>query len=391
MKHYYPRGKIFLAGLLLAFWGGSLSAQPELNIDRSGGTHLIPVSLSGFTGEVESTLKFDLEVVGFKFVSAAEAQYNLTGSNNDNSVEGFVKDHVNRATLLAKRYTDAAPRRLAHALSDAIVSTLTGKKGIAETKIAFRVEASGSTEIFIADYDGHNAKQLTSDHSLAAAPCWVPGRRVLYYTSYRLGNPDIYSYDLGSGERQIIARYSGLNTSAAVSGDGTRVAMILSKSGSPDVYVSDLRGGHLTQLTHTREDESSPCWSPDGRVLCFASRITGRAALYTLPAEGGTMRRLRTEGAINTTEPDWSPDGQTIAFTAQMGEFQICTVPAAGGTATVLCAGEDPSWAPNSRTIIFTRRVRHRAILSLLDVPTKRVKDIAQITAGSCSEPSWAR
>ncbi|MBU6402216.1 MAG: PD40 domain-containing protein [Verrucomicrobia bacterium] len=380
-----------LVGCLVALWTVAASAQQEININRAGGVHLIPISMSGFTGEVESTLRFDLEVAGFRFVGAETAQYQLTGNNGEGSVEGFVTDRISRQTKLAKKFTGGSRRRLAHALSDAIVLALTGQPGIAETKIAFRIEANGGAEIYVADYDGHNAQPVTRDHSLAAAPCWVPGHRILYYTSYRLGNPDIYSQDLQTGERRVVARYSGLNTSPAVSPDGSRLAMILSKAGSPDVYVSDRAGGHLLQLTHTHEDESSPCWSPDGGTLCFTSRISGRAALYVESAAGGAMRRLRTEGAINTTEPDWSPDGRTIAFTAQMGGFQICTVPARGGEVTVLVGGEDPSWAPNSRTLIFTRRVGHRAILSLLDVPTKRVKDIAQVTSGEVSEASWAR
>jgi hypothetical protein len=36
-----------------------------------------------------------------------------------------------------------------------------------------------------------------------------------------------------------------------------------------------------------------------------------------------------------------------------MGDFNICVIPATGGMATVLVAGEHPSWSPNSRTLIF--------------------------------------
>jgi Tol biopolymer transport system component len=75
-----------------------------------------------------------------------------------------------------------------------------------------------------------------------------------------------------------------------------------------------------------------------------------------------------------------------------MGGFEICVVPASGGTATVLVSGEDPSWAANARTVIFARRSSGSRRLSLLDVPTKQVKDVSRISvSGSNSQPSWAK
>jgi TolB protein len=146
----------------------------------------------------------------------------------------------------------------------------------------------------------------------------------------------------------------------------------------------------LQQLTRTGEDESSPCWSPDGQWICYASKQKGVRGLFKVPASGGAAQRIITRGVSSPSEPDWSPDGKWIVFTAQMGGFEICVVPAAGGDVTVLVSGEDPSWAPNSRTVIFANRSGGSRRLSLLDVPTKQVKDAARIS-GSNSQPSWAR
>lgn len=377
--------------LLAVALTGRAWAQAELDLTREADpSKLIPISMTGFSGEVAAVLKFDLEISGFQFVGAEATQYQLSGSN-DGAVEGILSDRITKARILANRYSGGSLRVQAHSLADDIVQKLTGRPGIGKTRVAFVGRSSGGvSEIYVADFDGANAAPITPDKSIVASPSWRKGQGMILYTSYKSGYPDIWSHDLASGRRLAVAKYPGLNTSGAISPDGRRVAMILSKGGkSTDLYVCDVDGGNLRQLTRGLEDESSPCWSPDGRTLCYvASRPTPQ--LFLIGADGSNPRRLPTAGVGKPTEPDWSPDGKTIAFTSMMGRFQICTVPAQGGAATPLIEGEDPSWSPNSRTLMFTRKVGGRTILSLLDVPTKRVKDVA-LNLGSCSQPSWAK
>lgn len=378
------------SGLALAKLNAADADEINITGTAKGTEKPIPVSLSGFSGEADQVLRFDLEVGGCQIVSGGEARYNITGSASASEIRGELTDAVTKSVLLNNRYAAAPVRTLAHNLADDLLEKITGKRGVSRFKIAFKSNQGGRTEIHVADFDGANVQAVTQDGALLAAPAWVPGKRVLYYTSYKAGSPDIYRHDLGTGERRRIAAYSGLNTSAAISPDGRRVAMILSKGGSPDLYVCDADGGNLRQLTRTKEDESSPCWSPDGQNICFVSSSAGQPGLYVISANGGSPRRIRTPGASRVSEPDWSPDGKLIAFTLMSGEFTVCTVPAQGGEVTRLAPGEDPSWAPNSRTLIFTRRNRGKHTLSLLDAPTKRVKDVAH-NLGNGSQPSWAK
>lgn len=381
---------IFAAAALVAI---SASAADQINIDATvgklGNVPPIWVSMSGFTGEAAEVLQFDLYVQGFGFTNAEGAQYLISGSNNGN-VQGRVTDKFNKSTLLSKAYSGASVRRQAHAFSDDFVQAL-GRKGIATTKIAYKAGAGSKSEIFIADFDGFAQQAATHDNTIVAAPCWVPGKFGVCYVSYQLGNPGIFYQNLATGARSKVAYYGGSSISPAVSPDGRHVAMILSKGGSPDVYVSDLDGSNLKRLTTTRVDESSPCWTADGQWVCFASKINERRVICKIPVGGGKIQTIPTPGFLSPSEPEWSPDGKLLAFTSQMGSFRICVVPAQGGQVTELVEGEDPSWAPNSRTLIFTRRQSGgRRGLSLLDVPTKQVKDVTRIS-GNSSQPSWAR
>ncbi len=386
--------------ILFGLIGGSLTALSQNDSVTVHHTSTMPgneppiwVSMTGFSGEADQVLRFDLYVQGFAFTNAEAAQYIISGSNSGDSsaeLQGRVTDKVNKSPVVAKAYSGAPLRREAHAFADDFVQAL-GRKGIAQTKIAFKAETGHGSEIYVADFDGHNAQPVTKDGSVVAAPCWVPGKLALYYTSYKFNHVDIFYHDLATGTRRAFARFPGSNMSPAAAPDG-HVAMILSKDGWTDLYVCNAEGEDLRRLTKSPQDESSPCWSPDSKWICYASKDHEHRALKKISVSGGEAHAIATSGMPSPSEPDWSPDGKTIAFTVQYRDFQICVVPAAGGTATGLVGGEDPSWSPNSRTLICARRQGGRYVLSLLDVPTKQVKDVSRISGiSSQSQPSWAR
>jgi len=370
-------------------------AQETINISNTipvlGQTKPVLVALDGFTGEAAEVLKFDLYVQGFSFVTPDAAQYLIHGSNAGD-VAGTVTDKFAKKVVLSRSYNGASLRRQAHAFADDIVQAVQNKKGIGQTKIAFKSQPSGygAGEIYVADFDGHGAQRITTDNAIVAKPAWVPGKMALYYTSYKRSNPDIFYHSLSTGERHVVAGYSGLNTGAAVSPDGSKVAMVLSKSGSDNIWICNADGSNLKRLT-TGVEDSSPCWSPDGQWICFGTKIAERRRLAKVSVNGGQVHSLNTSGVSNPTEPDWSPDGKWIAFTRQARDFDICVMPADGSLPpAVLVSGENPSWAPNSRTLVFNHETGHRQMLSVLDVFTKQYKDCARAT-GNNSQPAWAK
>jgi TolB protein len=393
-----------LAALALVSFSLNILAQEDtiritkpITIDKfAGNTPPTPICVTGYSGEVAKALDFDLTVMGFKEVPAGQSEYVLTGSNGGD-VQGQLT--YGKTVILNKAYSGAPARALAHRLADEIVMKLTGVNGIAETKIAFAgydIQGGGvgkKGEIYVSDYDGYNRQSVTRDDTNTGDPCWVPNRLSLYYTSYKVGAPNIFYQNLSNGDRRNFAHYPGMNTGASVSPDGHKVAMILSRSGTPEVWVADASGGEAHPLTTEAREASATCWSPDGQWVCFAARIGGRVGLYKVAASGGAMHSIATVGAPNPSEPDWSPDGKWIAFTSHAGEFGICIVPATGGNAVEIVAGQDPSWAPNSRTLVFVRRNgAGNMALSVLDVPTKQVKDVSRVAGHSNnSQPSWAR
>lgn len=125
-------------------------------------------------------------------------------------------------------------------------------------------------------------------------------------------------------ENAIVAAWSFpdlvMLQSPSVSPDGTRIAFsALDKGGRSDLYIFDRGTSTLLRLTQDIFDDRDPAWSPDGRVLVFASDRgeegrEGRSSLYAWSLNQSRIRRL-TAGRGSVGAPAWSQDGSTLAFT----------------------------------------------------------------------------
>jgi TolB protein len=384
---------MFLAGVTHAA-SSSTDLQFVVPLDSLGFAKPVPVTVAGYSGEADRVLRFDLPFMGFEIVSDKNAARYHIQKNNAPGIGAQVTDPLANKIPYNKAFTGPSVRQQVHALADDLSQTFLKLPGIAQTRVAFVGQPSGYGvgEIYVADFDGFNASPVTRDGVIVHTPDWI-GKNGLLYTSFKLANKaDILWHDISTGQRKPFSKYPALNVSPAVSPDGKRVAMILSKSGNPELYVCDIDGGNLKPLTKGKDSVSSPCWSPDGSKICFSSRVSGVSSLYTIPASGGSPTRLSV--GSSPTEPDWSPDGKfIICTTISRSGFQITLLPMEGasrGTPTTIAAGQDPVWSPNSRAAMIVRSVNHRQVLALLDVPSKTVKDIAAIS-GSAAEPTWAR
>jgi dipeptidyl aminopeptidase/acylaminoacyl peptidase len=81
-----------------------------------------------------------------------------------------------------------------------------------------------------------------------------------------------------------------------------------------NIWVVSTEGGAPVQLTRSGHD-TSPVWSPDGKMLAFLSSRDGNSQVYVLPMEGGEAHAW-THLSTGADIVKWSPDGKTIAFTS---------------------------------------------------------------------------
>ncbi len=376
---------LFLCVLALLPAAAMSQDGATITIKKSDATSVMLKPVSGPEGGlVSKVVQNDLDLSGtIQFTPAERASFVISGTANPGSLSGLVTDNRG-GIVLQKTYTGPA-RMAAHQFADEIVETLTGQKGMANSRIAFVSARTGRKEIYTADYDGANVKQLTSDGSISVAPTISFDATKLAYTGYQSGYADIYLVDLASGARNRVVKFPGTNSGASFSPDGGRLAFTSSKDGNPELYIASATGGGARRLTQTRGVESSPTWAPGGNELIYSSDERGGPQLFRIGSGGGSGRLVPT-GFAYATEPSWSPDGKKVAFTVRQGGFSIAVMDLAGGGARIIAQGEDPVWAPNSRHLIYS----DGSSLILLD--TVKGRPVPVVTGlGKVSEPTWSR
>ena len=382
------RHNFILLLLLLAFvtpmQTASAAEAPTITVRKSDALNVAFAGIGGSEGAAASKVaQNDLALAGwFALVQPGMASFTVSGTAAGGVLQGIVKKGTE--TVLSK--SDAGPPRVAaHRFVDDIVETLTAHKGIATTTIAFISNRSGRKEVYLADYDGANGRQLTHDNGLSVSPALNPDGRKLAYTGYQSGYADIYVIDLTTGARIRLVKFPGTNSGARFSPDSNQLACSISKDGNPELYVVGLGGG-ARRLTHTRGCESSPTWSPDGGEIIYSSDDGGPPQLYRIGSGGGSGRMIPT-GFGYCTEPSWSPDGQHLAFNVRSGGgFAVAVMDLNGGGARIVAQGENPVWGADSRHLVYSTG----SAISLLDVPTGKSTPVVS-GLGKVTEPTWSR
>ncbi len=357
---------------------------PTITVSKGNKINLTISPLSGNEGPaITKILQNDLMLSGY-FALGEKAVYTVRGSATGGSLRGQVLDESG-GTVLSKNYNGSA-RENAHRFADDIIETLTGDKGFATSKIAFIATRSGKKEVYVADYDGSNARQMTHDGVISVHPSISPDGRRIAYTGYQSGYPDVYVIDLASGARNKIVNFPGTNSGASFSPDGGRLALTVSKDGNPELYTVSASGGSARRLTHTRGVESSPTWAPNGDEIIYSFDDGRGPQLYRISSGGGGGQPIPT-GRVYCTEPNWSPDGKKVAFNVRGGGgFEVAILDLNATGTRMVSSGENPVWGADSRHIIFTEG----GTLYLLDTVTSHKNKVLD-GLGKITEPSWSR
>ena len=289
-------------------------------------------------------------------------------------------------------------RRMAHKISDAVYSRLTGEAAYFDSRVVYISEQGPKNarkkRLTIMDYDGANSRFLTDDNDIVLAPRFSPNNEEIVYTSYETGVPKVYLMNVDTLNKRVLDDQPGMTFAPRFSPDGRNVVMSLTDRGNTDIYSVVLESRRKTRLTSGPSIDTAPSFSPDGKQIVFESDRGGRQQIYIMSSSGGDATRISFgKGSYGT--PVWSPRGDMIAFTKiSQGRFHIGVMRTDGSNERLLTASfldEGPTWSPNGRVIMFFREsagTNGAPEIFSVDVTGRNLKRVKTIANGS--DPSWS-
>ena len=358
------------------------------------------VYFSGVPGnaKLSSDIRTFLGVCGWFDLTndAAKADYTVAAAVESGKL--VIRLYQSKTPVAAWQFPlSSDTREVAKAVVDTIIERAFAQlkiRGFCRSRIAFTAEsAPGIRNVFVCDIDGNNVRQITNYRSLNVEPSWSPSGRSIYFSKYNRSGIEIVETTVATPRRsRIISSSRGINTGAAVSPDGSMLAVILSPDHQVDLYLLGLHRRERRRLTRGIAVEASPCWSPDGRNIAFVSDRNNTPRIFVCDTAGRNLRMLPSIGNDAVT-PAWSDDGKIAYATRIAGNYTIAVYDTKTGEnrRVVELAGnwESPGWAADNRQIVCKRTAGGKSALYVIDTRTGKSWLLLQ-TSSRLFDPAWS-
>lgn len=206
--------------------------------------------------------------------------------------------------------------------------------------------------LFVCAHDDTVVERAAFDNVRITTPA---KRGFAPYRDYIGSNLEIL--DVATGNATIVHQYRGSFQAPNWTADGK--ALIYVQEGLLYRFDPTSRSAQVINTGFATSNNNDHVLSFDGRTLAIShhrAEDDGESTIYTLPAAGGTPRRVTTKGPSYLH--GWSPDGRWLVYTGERrNQFDIYKIPVAGGNEIRLTSArgldDGPEFTPDGQHIYF--------------------------------------
>ena len=309
---------------------------------------------------------------------------------------GYVLNEGRTRKGIQSSIPGGSDRERAKYLVDFVLNDAFKVPSLCRTRIAFSMGSDiKKRNIFIADIDGQRIQQISRFNSLCVEPGFFPDGKSVAYSKYNNSSMDVVQTSFRPYRSRRLSAFAGLNTGAAIDPTGRVMALILSKDRQVELYIKSVESDAMRRLTFDKAVVASPCFSPDGKWICYLSDASGRPELYVCDLSGRQKRKLPSVGREALT-PDWSKDNKIVYITRIDGEYRIAILNMKNNrnelVPNLTGRWESPSWAPDNRHIVCSQTANggRSSSLFIIDTFTGKKRQLFR-SSNYFSTPNWSK
>ncbi len=215
--------------------------------------------------------------------------------------------------------------------------------------IAFTSYLRGTPDLWIVSSGGGRARAISKRAGMNSGAVFTGDGKDLVLTLSYEGNAELYRISASDGHViNQLTRSPFIDMSASLSPDGNQIAFVSDRGGSAQVYVMPATGGTPKRITFQGGNNTTPRFSPrtDKPQVAFTGRDE-RGAFDVFVYDFGTGKIERvTQGTGSNQSPDWSPDGRLLVYASSRGGLFVMNPETRKETQIYRGRVNSPSWGP---------------------------------------------
>ena len=216
-------------------------------------------------------------------------------------------------------------------------------------QIAFTSFLRGGADLWVVSTSGGRARRISDRPGLNTGAAWLGGSTLVATLSYE-GNAELYKLSASDGKvmGRLTSSPSSIDTSPSPSPGGDQIAFVSDRQGTPQVYLMPSSGGSARRLTFQGNYNQTPRFCPrkETPIIAFTGRDE-RAMfdIFTYDMRTGRIDRV-TQGPGSNFDPAWSPDGRLLVYASSRGGLFIKNLQTKKEFQIYKGGAKNPSWGP---------------------------------------------